>query len=331
MIASRAFIHTVFLFLLPVIVAWFGWSVPTAILAIVIMLLWRWMLSILSFALPEKVPELVLESISASHFVEKVRWNMDAAGIDYTERAAGGTLGAFFAGRTVPRLQVKTGAVRSQIGNSPEILRYLWGRYATELGNAAKHLEPTPERLEFERSLDRYGRSLQVWIYHHLLNDRELTLRAWGANSPMVPLWQRWALQLFFPVLAFLIRRTFRITPENYEKACHRIEELLGDIDLKLADGRRSILNDDELNFTDYTFAAFTGLWLQPQAYGGGKAHDVRIERSRTSNAMRADIERWIEDYPKAIAWVQELYATSRGVKAQGPDDIEDAMVAEPE
>ena len=80
-----------------------------------------------TFVAPEKVPALVLDSISVSHFVEKVRWNLDRAGIDYVENASGGTLGAFFAGRTVPRLRIRTGAVRSQIGNSPEILRYLWG------------------------------------------------------------------------------------------------------------------------------------------------------------------------------------------------------------
>ena len=28
---------------------------------------------------------------------------------------------------------------------------------------------------------------------------------------------------------------------------------------------------------------------------------------------MRADIERWIEDYPKASAFIGELYAAERG------------------
>ena len=125
MLAKRALLHTAVLFLLPVIVAWNGWSPGSAILAVVLMLVWRWLISLSAFALPEKLPELVLETISASHFVEKVRWNMDVAGIDYVERPAAGTLGAFFAGRTVPCLHMRTGAVRSRIGNSPEILRYL--------------------------------------------------------------------------------------------------------------------------------------------------------------------------------------------------------------
>ena len=42
-------------------------------------------------------------------------------------------------------LRFKSGAVRSEIGNSAEILRYLWGRYSAELGSRAAHLEPTPQ------------------------------------------------------------------------------------------------------------------------------------------------------------------------------------------
>lgn len=312
MTAKRALVHSAFLFVLPLIAVAFGWSIMTVFLVLLLMLAWRWAISLSAFAFPVKVPDLVLETISASHFVEKVRWNMDAAGIEYTERPHGGTLGAFFAGRTVPRLWAKTGHVQSRIGNSPEILRYLWGRYATELGDAARHLEPTAERLEFEKRLDRYGANLQVWVYHHLLEDREATIRVWGGSSPQVPIWQRWALQLLFPVLAFLIRRSFRIKPENYEKACHHIEDLLAEIDLKLADGRKSILGGDDINFTDYSFAALSGLWLQPKGYGGGKAEHVRLPRSQAGNAMRADIERWSEDFPKAVAWVQQLYAEER-------------------
>lgn len=312
MTGKRTLVHTVFLFLLPVLVAWFGWSVLTAVGVVLLMLAWRWLISLSTFVAPEKVPALVLETISASHFVEKVRWNLDATDIEYVERAAGGTLGAFFLGRTVPRLLIRTGAVRSQIGNSAEILRYLWGAYAATHGESTQHLEPTVERIEFEQQLDRYGVSLQVWVYHHILEDRELALHAWGVNNPAVPIWQRWLLRVLFPLLAFLIRRSFRITAANYEKACHRIEELLAEIDTKLADGRASILGDKVPNYTDYSFAAFTGLWLQPAGYGGGKADTVRIERSQATNPMRADIERWVEDYPSAVTWVQRLYAEAR-------------------
>ena len=62
---------------------------------------------------------------------------MDRLGVDYTERQNTGVLGVFFVGRTVPKLYVRTGMVTSTIGNSSDILRYLWGRYATEYGARA--------------------------------------------------------------------------------------------------------------------------------------------------------------------------------------------------
>lgn len=311
MTEKRALVHTTALFLLPIVVAAFGWSVLTALLVVLIMLLWRWVISLSTFIRPENVPPVVLETISISHFAEKVRWNMDAAGIDYVERTAGGTLGAFYTGRTVPRMKMTTGAVRSRIGNSAEILRYLWGAYSATHPDTTRHLEPTPHRLELERRFDRYGASLQVWIYYHMLDDRELTLRAWGADDPRVPLWQRWALKILFPIQALLIRQSFRVSPTSYRKSCERIAELLDSVETELADGRQSILGGDR-NFTDYTFAALSGPWLQPEGYGAGKADAVRFGRERMPAAMREDAERWCEDHPNVVKWVEKLYAEER-------------------
>lgn len=321
---KRKLIHTIFLFVLPLLATWFGWSVPTAIVVVLLMLLWRWLISMSTFVKPPRMPNVVLDVISVSHFVEKVRWNMDVAGIEYVERASGGTLGAFFLGRTVPRLRFRTGAVRSEIGNSAEILRYLWGAYRVPLGEAIAHLEPTRERSELESRLDQYGVSLQIWVYHHILDDRGLALHAWGADSKTVPLWQRWILRALFPVLVFLIRRSFRITPDSYEKACNRIEQMLAEGETALADGRASILGGDALNYTDYSFAALTGAWLMPEGYGGGKAENVRIERGSAPNPMRADIERWLDQYPLTVAWVQRLYTGRLAATAatkKSPDD----------
>jgi hypothetical protein len=210
MTGKRLLIHSAFLLLLPILVAWLGISIAGAIGLVLLALLWRWAISLSMFLAPAKVPELELETISISHFVEKVRWCMDRLGVDYREKPVGGTLGAFFLGRTVPLLKIRSGAVRSSIGNSPEILRYLWGRYTAESGDQAAFLEPTAERLEFEHRIDRCGVNLQVWVYHHMLEDRELTLHAWGCNSREIPWWQRISLKLLFPVLRILIRMVFR-------------------------------------------------------------------------------------------------------------------------
>lgn len=308
----RRLVHTVFLTLAPIIVAWFGMTVPSAVLLVMLLLLWRWVVVLSGFAKPEKTPDLVLATISASHFVEKVRWSMDRLGLDYVEQTSGGTLGAFFRGRTVPQLKARTGSVVSSIGNSAEILRYLWGRYAVEDPPAAAFLEPTKDRVALEARLDRYGANLQVWVYYHLLQDRELTVHAWGANNPATPFWQRRLLPLLFPLLRFLIRTSFRITDAHYERAVSHIEALLGELNQALEDERGSLLGGDTHNYTDFAFAAMTGLWLMPPEYGAGKADAVRIERDRAPEAMRSDIERWCKAYPLAVAFVERLYSEER-------------------
>ncbi|MBT8109787.1 MAG: glutathione S-transferase domain-containing protein [Gammaproteobacteria bacterium] len=324
MIGRRLFVHAVFLALAPIIVAWFGMSVPAAILVVLLLLLWRWVVVLSGFVVPEKTPDLVLATISASHFVEKVRWSMDRLGLDYVEQTSGGALGAFFQGRTVPQLKIRTGSVQSSIGNSAEILRYLWGRYAFEDPETAAFLEPTRERVELEARLDRYGVSLQVWAYYHLLNDRELSLHVWGVNNPATPPWQRLSLRLLFPVLRTLIRKSFRITDENHALAVARIETLLGEANDWLQDGRGSLLGGDALAYTDIAFAAMTGLWLQPAAYGGGKADAVRLDRDKAPVRMLKDIEAWETGYPRVAEFVERLYAEERKAPAAGPGEQED-------
>ena len=316
MTAKRLLIHSVFLFLLPLIVAWFGISMWGAAALVILALAWRWAIILSGILAPEKVPDLELETIAASHFVEKVRWCMDRLGIDYTERQVVGVLGVFFTGRSVPKLKIRTGLVRSTLGNSPEILRYLWGAYAATLGEHAKFLEPTRERLELEKKLDRYGVDLQVWVYHHILDDRKLTEHAWGCNSPAIPAWQRYIVIAIFPVLRMLLRRAFRITDAHYAKAVEHIELILAEIEERLADDRVSILGNEAICYVDITFASFSGLWLQPPEFGGGKADGVRVERNRAPVAMQADIERWISTYPNTTRFIENLYKHERLVSA---------------
>jgi glutathione S-transferase len=322
---KRLLIHAVALFLLPLLVAWLGLSLAAAGALVVLALLWRWLISLSAIAAPAPTPELELETISASHFAEKVRWCMDRMGLEYREKPVGGTLGAFFLGRTVPVLKFQSGLVRSSIGNSPEILRYLWGRYANEPGIEAQFLEPTPERLAFEKRIDRCGTSLQVWIYGHILDDRRLTLHAWGCHDPAVPLWQRMALRLLFPLLRFLIRRAFRISAGHKARAVENIAALLGEAEEKLGDGRRSILGGATVNYTDLAFAAIMGLWLMPPEYGGGRAEAVRIERARAPRLMRGEIENWRSGFPKVTAFVEKLYERERRARPVSPSGADRA------
>jgi hypothetical protein len=302
---------------LPIIVAWYGLSVATAVGAVLLALVWRWLIVLSGIVAPEKSPDLVLETIGTSHFVEKVRWCMDRLNVEYTERQAAGILGVMFLGRTVPQLKVKTGLVQSVIGNSSDILRYLWAtnqasENQTSENNDANFLEPTAERLTLERRLDRYGRDLQVWVYYHILSDRNLTLHAWGASSPRVPHWQRIVAKAIFPLSAVFLRKSFSITDAHYAKVVQNIEELLNETETQLADGRRSVLGGAVTNYTDLEFAAMSGLWLQPSNYAAGNADSSRFKHDDLPTKMREDIERWIEDHPKSISFVERLYEEER-------------------
>ena len=310
-------IHGLFLLALPIIVAAYGLSVLSAVLLVLATLLWRLGITAAGLLMPPKGPELVLETISASHFVEKVRWCMDRLGIEYRERPVAGVLGVFFRGRTVPQLKVRTGVVTSVIGESPAILRYLWGRYCAELGEQATFLEPTTERLEMERRIDDYGRQLQVWVYYRILPSRELTLHAWGRDSKRIPLYQRWLLVVMFPVLAAFIRKAFQLNETHFGKAKARIESLLGDIEARLDSGQVTIMGGGDIDYTDIAFASMTGLWLQPKPYGGGAADEVMLARDQLPPDMRADVEGWIAKFPKTERFVQGLYAEERKAESE--------------
>lgn len=314
MTSKRLLLHTAFTLLAPILVAWFGISVPGAVALVLLLLAWRWAISLSGLVAPEKTPALQLDTISASHFAEKVRWCMDRLQLDYVERQDAGTLGVWFLGRTVPRLRIRTGSVVSSVGNSPEILRYLWGAYGTDKDDG-DFLEPTAERLELEHRIDRYGRNLQVWIYYHLPQDPDLLLHAWGVNSPLVPAWQKLLLKILRPLLTLLIQKSFKTTTRNCQRSVEHIETFLQDMDTRLADNPNSLLGDDTTNYTDITFAALSGVWLQPENYGAGKADGVRLEHDALPEGMRADIGRWVADYPRATAFINRLYENER--KAQ--------------
>jgi glutathione S-transferase len=311
---KRIVIHAAFVLLLPLIVAAFGLSVWSALGLVILGLLWRWAIVMLGWRTQHKGPDLVLETIPPSHYVEKVRWCMDRLGVDYEERQWGGTIGAFYLGRTVPRLHVRTGAVWSQIGNSAEILRFLWGTHVATTPAQASFLEPTGERLEFEAAIDRCGRSLQVWVYYHLQDHADLLRHVWGAENPDVPWWQRQWLRLLTPLQAALIRNAFQTTEAHSRKSRARIEELLDNVETKLADGRETILGGSGINYTDITFAAIMGLALRPDGYGGGAADSSWLEEDDLPADMRDDIERWRHDYPRTTGFVTGLYERERGI-----------------
>ena len=87
---------------------------------------------------------------------------------------------------------------------------------------------------------------------------------------------------------------------------------MLGEADAWLEDGRKSLLGGDAPNYTDFAFAAMTGLFFMPPGYGGGKAEGVRLTREQLPEGMRQDIEVWEAKHERALDFVARLYEKER-------------------
>jgi glutathione S-transferase len=309
---NRIAINALFFIALPLVVAIFGLNLWSALGLVLLGLLWRWALAMVAmFAPPPSVP-VVLETVAISHYVDKVRWCLDRLGVPYREVQNVTLLIMFFTGRTVPRLHIRTGGATSRLGDSPAILRYLWGAYACECGERAEFLKPAVDALDLEEKLDQYGVWLQQWFYYHLLPHRRLTLHVWGVNDRTLPIWQRLGMKVLFPAIRAWVRRGLKLGPDSHQRTVQLIEKFLGDIEQQLSDGRRTLLGGKEICFVDITLAALSGLWLFPPEYGGGRSEAVRLATADYPPAMATEIEHWREKFPQVTAFVERLYKEER-------------------
>jgi glutathione S-transferase len=284
--------HTLALYALPVLVAALGWGAGAAALAALVAALAGMALRLgaMRSAATAAEPVLRLHTITFSHYVEKVRWSLDRLGVGYEEVPNAGILGVLLSGRTVPALEVPPGLTR--IGDSPRILRYLWGEYAGRLPRErTAFLEPAPATLELEQSFDRrLGNDVRVWAYAHIFRSRALTLRSWGLEETGVPRWQRALLRIGAPVLRFAVRRMLGVSERRAAQALERTRESFGRVDALLADGRR-YLTGGQLTFADITFASLAALAVLPPEYGGRAIHGRRLALEDLEAGWRAEVE----------------------------------------
>jgi glutathione S-transferase len=284
--------HLLALYALPVAVAAAGWgvgaAVATSIAAAVLGIAIRLFVSLRALRRPDA--PLRLHTITFSHYTEKVRWCMDRLGVPYEEVPNVGILGVLLTGRTVPWLEVPPGLTR--IGDSPRILRYLWGEFAGRLpGERTWFLEPTPAALELEADFDRrLGNDVRVWAYANVLRQRDLTLRSWGLEERAIPAWQRAILAAFTPVLSFAVRRMLGVTPRRATRALERTRESFDRVDRLLEDGRR-YLTGETLTFADIAFASLGALAVLPPEYPGARLQGRRLTLEDVVDpAWRAEI-----------------------------------------
>ncbi len=284
--------HALFVFALPVLVAGLGWGVGAALAATLVAAVAGMAVRLADARRAPSAdgPGLRLHSISFSHYTEKVRWCLDRLGVTYLETPDIGILGVLLVGRTVPTLDVSPGGTR--IGDSPRILRYLWGEYSSRPPQGrADFLAPTPDRLELEADFDRrLGNDVRVWVYSRILERRDLTLRSWGVDDTRIPGWQRALLRVVSPLLAFAVRRMLGVTPARAVRALERTRETFDRVDALLADGRR-FLTGDTLTYADITFASLAALAVLPPEYPGPSFPGRRLTIEELDADWRAAVE----------------------------------------
>ena len=285
-------LHVLALYALPVLVAGLGWGATAALLAVAALALAGMALRLGMMRAAASRPDapLRLHTISFSHYTEKVRWCLDRLGVPYEEVPNIGILGVLVTGRTVPALEVPPGLTR--IGDSPRILRYLWGEYAGRLPfERTAFLEPTPATLELEQFLDRrLGNDVRVWVYSRVFECRDLTLRSWGVEETRIPVWQRVLLRVLTPLLRFAVRRMLGVTPGRAARALERTRESFERVDALLADGRTYLMGES-LSFVDITFASLGALAVLPPEYAGRSLRGRRLTLDDLDADWRAEVE----------------------------------------
>jgi glutathione S-transferase len=313
-------IHTLALYLLPVLVAATHWGVwATLLMALAAGLVGMAVrLAAMRRAAVAPEPRLRLHTITFSHYSEKVRWCLDRLGVPYDEVPNVGILGVLLTGRTVPWLEVPPGLTR--VGESPRILRYLWGEYAGRLPSQQTwFLEPTAAALDLEGRFDRrLGNDVRVWAYGNVLKRRDLTLRTWGIEERTIPAWQRGLLAAGMPVLRIAVRRMLGVTPQRAERALEKTRAAFDEVDRMLVDGRRYLVGD-ALTFADITFASLGALAVLPPEYPGGRT-GRGLEIADLDPEWRAEVERF-RQRPSG-QFILRLYREERasGAASLSPD-----------
>lgn len=284
-------IHTLALYLLPPLVAWLGLGPLAAVVVSAVAVLVGMALRFPDVLDQDTADRIELHTITYSHYVEKVRWCLDATGLPYKEVPSIGILGLLLTGRTVPLLELP--ASRTSIGDSPKILRFLWGAYSASLPpERSRFLEPTAEGLELEAKFDRVlGVHVRVWAYWHLFQNKALTLRMWGMYEDSVPTWQRRLLPVLQPLLAKMVQRVLGVTAVGAERSLAITRQAFAEVDAMLADGRRYLLGGSEKTFVDITFASLAALAIFPPGYGGASVSQKEPPLDLLSSDWRAVVE----------------------------------------
>lgn len=213
---------------------------------------------------------IILNTLQLSHYVEKVRWCMDRAGIAYEEEKDIGIFFAIVIGRMVPTLIIPKHEL--SISNSSEILKYLYADLLNKDEEKAKFMEPSVKNRELEIKIEEMGDNLRTYFYYHILvankHFETLALKAWGLHEEEIPPWQKTILKMTWKVLHKFVIHVIGITKEKADTDLKKAEHFFEETD-KLLAKNKFLLGTEEPTYLDISFASMASLIVWPDQYGG--------------------------------------------------------------
>ena len=243
---------------------------------------------------------LRLYTFSLSHFSEKIRWTLSAAGVAFEEVAWTPFFHVLRARRrgkatTVPVLEARDETVQ----DSTRILLWLEKHrppFALMPANAAER----EAALAVEARFDEVGEHVVRYAYSRALDDAESVARFWTTDATP---WQARIVRRFFPAMRWIFRRKLRMSAANVARSRSTIDAGLTWLESRIATPTQYLVGD-RLTVADLTAAALLAPLVCPDEhpiYGSA--------RYRTGIAPL--VSEW-QDRP-GFAWVRAMYRAHRG------------------
>jgi glutathione S-transferase len=199
-----------------------------------------------------------LVTMPFSHFCEKARWSLDAAGVAYTEEGHCPGLHRFAVKRTgshrtsVPVLvQASGGGV---LAESADIVQFADANAASDRKILPAGGRARDEALALEKRFDvDLAPHVRRFAYFHLLPLRAQTFRLFDIRTPR---FERIAVRVAFPLLRRFMKKFMRIDPATTAASLDQTRREVDAASALLADGR-PFLTGDRFTAADISFAAF--------------------------------------------------------------------------
>ena len=304
---------SIILFVLPLVISYYRFNVYVTIFILILLCLFK-----LFTCLPKGAnKKLKLNSILISHYSEKVRWCLEFCKIEFIEEFDSAIFGILFFGRSIPTLY--NPSVRTTIGNSSDILRYIYGKYYSQNQKVAKLLNPTKESLEMEALFDeKLGRAIQRIFYFELWRNRKLNRLfgvAWGSTSNKIPFYQRWLLFVLVPIYKLALKHFLNLNEQTFKKSMDDIQEIFELVEKRLSDNK--FIMGDEISFVDITFCSLGAhLIVNGDTFANGLVKEAWLDLDKNQILKTLETYKYIKKFRKmkAAQFIRDIYKTYRNV-----------------